>query len=47
MLQHAFLKDVTSNRPVIELVSEAKAEVIVEEKILDDTEVKVSGNFHD
>ena len=41
--QHAFVKDSTDNRPIRELISEAKADVVVTEEEIDDaTRVKVN-----
>jgi len=34
-LQHPFIRDVTDMHPLIELVSEANAEVVYEEKDID------------
>jgi hypothetical protein len=41
-LQHPFVANVSSKKPIQDLISEAKAEVIVEEKDIDDSEVPVS-----
>ncbi|XP_064631281.1 serine/threonine-protein kinase 10-A-like isoform X2 [Lineus longissimus] len=44
LLKHPFIKNVTDNRPVRELIGEAKAEITeVFEDIPDETEVKVNG----
>lgn len=43
--QHPFLANVTSMKPVIELLSEAKAEVEVEEKDIDESDITVSFDY--
>ena len=40
--QHPFVSGSTNKKPIIELISEAKAEVVIEEKDLDDSDIKVS-----
>ena len=41
MLQHSFFRKMDGNRPILELVGEAKAEVQVQEEEIDETEIKV------
>jgi len=41
-LQHKLLSSVTDNRPLLELIREAKAEVTVEEKDIDEADIVVS-----
>lgn len=41
-LQHKLLTSVTDNRPLVELIREAKAEVTVEEKDLDEVDIVVN-----
>ena len=41
-LQHKLLSVVTDNRPLLELIREAKAEVTVEEKDIDEADMVVS-----
>jgi len=41
-LQHKLLTSVTDNRPLLELIREAKAEVTVEEKDIDETDIVVT-----
>ena len=41
-LQHKLLTAVTDNRPLLELIREAKAEVTVEEKDIDEADLVVS-----
>lgn len=36
LLQHRFISDVSCNDPILELLSEVKAEVVLEENELDD-----------
>jgi len=40
-LQHKLLTTVTDNRPLLELIREAKAEVTVEEKDIDEADLVV------
>lgn len=41
VLQHKLLAAVTDNRPLLELIREAKAEVTVEEKDIDEVDLVV------
>jgi len=41
-LQHKLLTAVTDNRPLVELIREAKAEVTVEEKDIDEADIVVN-----
>jgi len=41
-LQHKLLSSVTDNRPLLELIREAKAEVTVEEKDIDEADIVVN-----
>ena len=45
LVQHPFIRDATDVKPVIDLLAEANAEVILEERDADDIEIKVDGDI--